>query len=206
MVLLGQKNIPSQKHRYYLKWLRYYLDFCHKYGFEKENTASLAAFIEKLVEKGQGQDLRKQAYHAVSVFHEMNGFPERVSSDGRSTALKSNEKYGKTNNYQLTNKQRIFLQVLNNPDDKEISRKVQPVSGKRHAGSNRSDWSRVFDEMTNSIKMRHSSPKTLKNYLAWTRKFQAYVKSKDPAFVVIDDVKAFLTWLAEDRHDGAYYS
>ncbi|MBW2165590.1 MAG: integron integrase [Deltaproteobacteria bacterium] len=47
--------------------------------------------------------------------------------------------------------------------------------------------------------MRHYSPKTLKTYSGWTRKFQIYTKSKDPHLVSVDDVKAFLTWLAVDQ-------
>jgi len=31
--LLIQKAVPDKYHPYYRKWLRYYLDFCQKYGF-----------------------------------------------------------------------------------------------------------------------------------------------------------------------------
>jgi len=36
---------------HYRKWLRYYLDFCQKYGFRQSDTKSLPHFIKKLKEK-----------------------------------------------------------------------------------------------------------------------------------------------------------
>jgi len=36
--LLAQEEIPKGLHSEYLKWLRYYLDFCHKYVFENSKS------------------------------------------------------------------------------------------------------------------------------------------------------------------------
>jgi hypothetical protein len=46
--LLAQKEIPKRLHSEYLKWLRYYLDFCHKYGFENSKKQGLSHFIKKI--------------------------------------------------------------------------------------------------------------------------------------------------------------
>jgi integrase-like protein len=62
------------------------------------------------------------------------------------------------------------------------------------------DWTRVFDELKSAIKMRHDSPKTLKTYSGWARRFQTYVKSKEPASVSVEDVKSFLSWLAVEQN------
>ena len=35
--LLVSENIPEENHAHILKWLRYYLDFCHNYGFKQSN-------------------------------------------------------------------------------------------------------------------------------------------------------------------------
>ena len=40
--------MPENEQHAFIKWLRYYLDFCHKYGFEKTDTKSLSQFIGKL--------------------------------------------------------------------------------------------------------------------------------------------------------------
>ena len=58
---IGQQGIPSGQHRYYLKWMRYYLDFCYKYQFDRGTDMSLSAFLKKLNEKKQPAQLPKQA-------------------------------------------------------------------------------------------------------------------------------------------------
>ena len=44
---IGQQGIPAGQHRYYLKWMRYYLDFCHKYHIEQGTDMSLTAMYRK---------------------------------------------------------------------------------------------------------------------------------------------------------------
>ena len=48
---LTEKAIPRETHGFYTKWLRYYLDFCHKYHFPYAKKESLAPFLRKLDEK-----------------------------------------------------------------------------------------------------------------------------------------------------------
>jgi hypothetical protein len=45
---IEQKSVKVGQHRYYVKWLRYYLDFCHKYNVKQTAQVSLAAFTGKL--------------------------------------------------------------------------------------------------------------------------------------------------------------
>jgi len=59
--LLNKNNIPKRYQNHYLKWLRYYLDFCHKYGFSEPNPQSLPNFVRKLKEKRQTDAQQKQA-------------------------------------------------------------------------------------------------------------------------------------------------
>ena len=42
--VLKQKNIRLDFHRYYLKWLRFYLDFCNKYSHATTDPISLGFF------------------------------------------------------------------------------------------------------------------------------------------------------------------
>ena len=49
--LLVKNKMPQKFRNHYLKWLRYYLDLCHKYGFSEPNPQSLPNFIRKLKEK-----------------------------------------------------------------------------------------------------------------------------------------------------------
>ena len=45
----------------YLKWLRYYLDFCAKYNDPPRDSDSLPLFLQKLASKGQSVEQQKQA-------------------------------------------------------------------------------------------------------------------------------------------------
>jgi hypothetical protein len=64
-------------------------------------------------------------------------------------------------------------------------------------------WKAEYTELTNVITMRHYSPRTLKTYTQWVRKLQAFTRSKPPESLSSEDVKAFLTFLAVQRHVSA---
>ena len=51
--LLVKNKIPQKYQIHYLKWLRYYLDFCHKYGLSESSPQNLSGFIRQLKEKMQ---------------------------------------------------------------------------------------------------------------------------------------------------------
>jgi integron integrase len=79
----------DQHHQPHLRrWLRFYLDFCHKYGKDPANAVSLDAFEEKLKSKGQAPWMRRQAGEAVGLFWSLRGegaagrpaVPAKVSS------------------------------------------------------------------------------------------------------------------------------
>ena len=69
--LLAQHRIPKNLHPYYLKWLRYYLDFCRKYNFKEADKKSLPHFIKKLKAKKQTDQQQNQAFNAISLFHDI---------------------------------------------------------------------------------------------------------------------------------------
>jgi hypothetical protein len=52
-------------------WLRYYLNFCHKYGFENTDANSLHRYIEKLRSKKQNPSQQQQASNAVPLFYSL---------------------------------------------------------------------------------------------------------------------------------------
>ncbi|MDS4041572.1 MAG: hypothetical protein RKP20_10385 [Candidatus Competibacter sp.] len=68
---LAQQNIIAGQRPHYHKWLRYYLDFCHKYNFKPMDRRSLPAFREKLRAKHQPEPLCQQAGQAVALYLEM---------------------------------------------------------------------------------------------------------------------------------------
>ncbi len=62
----ASKEIP-----FYLKWLRYYLDFCLKYSHTASAPNSLAHFILKLKQKNQTEQQIEQAKQAISLFYKL---------------------------------------------------------------------------------------------------------------------------------------
>jgi hypothetical protein len=53
--LLAKTAVPVQSHFLYKKWLRYYLDFCHKYHFEPSTRQDISRFLNKLEEKNKNE-------------------------------------------------------------------------------------------------------------------------------------------------------
>jgi integron integrase len=60
-------------------------------------------------------------------------------------------------------------------------------------------WVKEYEKLQNEIKVRHYSPKTLRTYRGWARKFQTFTKSKSSDSLSSDDVKEFLTHLAVNQ-------
>ncbi len=57
--------------------------------------------------------------------------------------------------------------------------------------------------LTNEIKLRHYSPKTLRIYKHWVRQYQTFVRSEDPKALTTEHVKRFLTSLAVEQQVSA---
>lgn len=70
------------------------------------------------------------------------------------------------------------------------------VASRRTIIKKGASWEAEYGELSNEIKVRHYSPKTLSTYTGWVRKFQAFTKSKQPIDLSTHDVKQFLTSLA----------
>jgi hypothetical protein len=59
---------------------------------------------------------------------------------------------------------------------KTIPQTSKPGSDTNMApGQSGADWTEIFNELKNAVKMRHYSPKTLKTYSGWVRKLQGDV-------------------------------
>ncbi len=158
---IGPEGVAKGQLNYYLKWLRYYLDFCQKFGFNRRDSGALPAFIEKLREKNQAENLREQAEHAIILFLAMESSPPTPA-------------------FSHNNKMPLEQGLLPAAKTKgEAASNDTPLGNKlRLSGA---DWTEVFTALKNAIMMRHYSPKTLKTYLGWAKRFQTYLKSKDPA-------------------------
>ena len=73
---LERETVDANRHGEHRKWLRYYLDFCHKYGNGYLDELSLDLFTEKLKDKGQRPSQIKEASRGVRLYYRMAGEAE----------------------------------------------------------------------------------------------------------------------------------
>lgn len=59
-------------------------------------------------------------------------------------------------------------------------------------------WKAEYAGLTDEIKLRHYSPKTLRTYTHWVRHYQTFTRSPDPKTLTTEHAKGFLTSLAVD--------
>ena len=193
--LLVKNKIPPKFHNHYLKWLRYYLDFCHKYGFSEPNPQSLPNFIRKLKEKRQTDVQQKQANEAIHIYYKLiRSKPSNNISELHKHPPKPEGVREAQNSYQAAPLQ-SKLQIDTSKRDPEQNKVAQTGV--------RGSWQAAYKQLSNEIKVRHYSPKTLKSYSIWVRQLQYFSKSKDTALLSTTDVKNFLTFLAVKRKVSA---
>ncbi len=193
--ILNEHQIVGTQCAAYQKWLRYYLDYCHKYPVPDANCERIRLFCEKLREKKQTDQQRQEAAHAVSLYFTMQvPVPEKRQAT----------------------KEELPSYVPIASDSSDCPRNTMPGNaagptphtvpfrkGSSHycdAGyqvkSDSPVWDAVIEKMADEIKVRHYSRKTLKTYANWTRCFQYFLKDKPPQELSTADVKDYLTYLA----------
>jgi integron integrase len=179
--ILGQKKIASDECSQYRKWLRYYLDFCHKYHFSPTDKQSFSAFHKKLSSKNQSEASCRQAHAAVVLYHQML---HSYRGEKPEHAKPSNQPH------------REVAAIATTPEKSD-----KPDQGDLKLTG--ASWVTVYDKLNSAIKVRHYSRKTLQAYQSWIRKFQTFTLSKSPGLLDMDDVKNFLSSLAVEKKVAA---
>ena len=141
--ILKRNSIPFDHHSQYIKWLRFYLDFCEKYHFSENDSDSLPHFIQKLINKKQSVSDREQASVAV----------------------------------------KLYYQIL---DPSIIKPAYQEIK----------NWDNALLLLQREILVRQYSPKTLKTYLNWNRRFRTFLKDKPVDTLNEEDARNFLQNMA----------
>lgn len=230
---LVQNSIPKSLHGTYLKWLRYYVDFCSKYGFEKAESTALKSFLVKLQEKRQSILQQQQASAAITLYYReccVASHADELQTAETKTGYASNKipaicREEDTGEKLSDGRQRDITQ-LESPAPIE-ARLTQPVPvpaekllfqkpkecGKtgysdqqlyQAAGVGRGcSWLKEYSCLADEIRVRHYSSKTLRIYRNYVGKFQTFTKSIDPSLLTADHVKSFLTFLAVEKNVSA---
>jgi len=220
------KAIPDKFQGEYKKWLQYYLDFCRKYDFPPSHQESLTPFIQKLQEKRQTKAQQERAAKAISLYYQIvnskvqpnktkalkpESSKEYISLEGVDKPF--NNRVAAPEPVQYRKKKPRFSRDLTPSTKAGISsRNVRPLKKNFDSPNNTIDsgspnkkkekgasWVKEFSMLENEIRVRHYSPRTLRTYRGWVRKFQTFTLSKSPELLSSDDVKEYLTFLAVKR-------
>ena len=205
--MMREQAVPDKLRWHYKKWLRYYLDFCQKYNFPPGQSDSLQPFLGKLREKHQTIEQQNQASCAIHFYYKIAhvALCDRLKAKSVSP---SQRPYRNSGNTPLKTARGLESSILvkevatgykKNKPNRDGSDKGQasPIDSERQAIG--VSWKTEYTKLSNEIQVRHYSPKTLKTYAGWVRKFQAFTRSKAPGLLSTDDVKQFLTDLAVKR-------
>ena len=192
---LADRRVPEAQWGEYRKWLRYYLDFCHKYSHPYASVESLPPFLEKLASKNQTEPQRRQAGTAVRLYCGMLD-----GADGRREASEPDQvphrDVRRPRRAEESAPARSRRPPRGGPGTTGVTGADLPDSRSRGAGAS---WQEQFKALANAIRLRHYSPRTLKTYTTWVRKLQTFTKSKAPEALSTDDVRDFLTDLAVSK-------
>jgi integron integrase len=178
---LRNRAIPNNIQAVYLKWLRYYVDFCQKYHFPQTQRESLPPFLKKLQEKRQTQAQQEQAAHAIGLYYEMlaSALP-RPAQEGQPTPGPLRQSFDSAQDGMAQD--RLFQGGKDYSD--------RPMRTGREAS-----WQAEYTKLAETLRGRQYDPKTAQTYTQWVRKFQAFTRSKVPADLSSEDARAFLASL-----------
>ncbi len=202
---LFQSAVPEPFHAHYRKWLRYFLDFCQKYPPPDATSEHIRLFIEKLKSKKQTPWQCSQAAKAISLYFESQKLKKDDYSKPieikppKSDSLKYPPKKAQNNKSAATNSR---ISSHHEAVDAESLPSFRVKKGKSYnewhclKKSESPAWDQAIDTLTAEIKIRHYSRKTLKTYADWARKYQHFLRNKQPNELSSIDVKNYLTYLA----------
>ncbi len=98
----------------------------------------------------------------------------------------------------------MYYQLLRTSGKTESQGNTKPNKGKSRpdnaSGTASLHWNKALADLPAEIKTRHYSPKTLKTYSIWAKKFQGFPRNKAPELLSSADVKEFLTYLEVKRN------
>lgn len=177
---LKSKVRDVSQHADLKKWFIYFWDFREKYRPPDSKAEQVRLFTEKLNEKKRSQEQQKQAAYAVSLYFQMRS--------GRSGNALTPATPGNTGHAETSMQLAAPM-----PTVRSRSRYNEWWCLEKTASA---EWDMVISDLSNEIKTRHYSRKTLKAYGDWIRKFQGFLHDKLPEVLSESDVKEYLTYLA----------
>jgi hypothetical protein len=188
--LLTKSQINQRQRGHFKKWLRFYLDYCSKYQHAPNEQRSLSLFVQKLVDKGQSNFQCQQAQQSVQIYYQLidTAITRTSEASGADCVIPVNRQ----KDVVYSDVSKATVNVSQHAVDAQAVADIR--TGCEYVASPGVSWVSVYGTLTEEIKFRHYSPKTLKAYRGWIRKFQTYLKSKDPQSLCQSDIKRFLSF------------
>ena len=184
---LRRNNVAENHFQEYVKWLRYFLDFCANHVIALEKSERIRLFLEKLRAKRQSEEQCQRAAHAVFLYLEMQHRETQLNDVAQELPSHSST---------------VAEPVTSQKSSESLLPSQYNEVGCREK-SDSPEWDEVISKLADEIKVRHYSRKTLKTYAHWSRQFQKFLKNKLPTELTTADVKEYLTWLAVKCHVAA---
>jgi hypothetical protein len=222
---LAERGIATELRPHFLKWLRYYLDFCQKYALDSADKRSFPPFDEKLKSKGQSEAYRRQARNAVAAYFrvitgEAGAAPAQTAQSGPNPAAPAAtpqppSPVARTDPAPSQRRDAQSPAVRSVASVRPSLRQEAPAvpahdessrngpSGADALKPSGESWKWVYEGLDSAIKIRHYSPKTLSAYRFWTRRLQTFTRSKDARLLGTEDLRAFLSYLATAKQVSA---
>lgn len=163
---LGVVNIPESARSHYLKWLRFYFDYCDKYQVVPVVEESFAPFLAKLQDKQVSVWQQKQATHAVSLYYKLLRANEALTPHDPLSPVSANPPVGKIMISAYYASQGVtvtgHLNVVFAPEESS-SKSGSPVvlSASKPGTPRGASWKAEFASLECEIRLRHYSRKTL---------------------------------------------
>jgi integron integrase len=173
----------------YVKWLRYYLDFCEKYRHEALDRDTMQAFVLKLAAKNQPAGMQAQAARSVMLYLDLAA-PRAVAPPALTPSAPP-----------VSAAPRVVppAQPRAAGAVRAVGDGTRPARVAEQAATwpGSSPWDAVIVRIKEEVKIRQYSPKTFEAYAGWVRQFAGFAR-KPPEQIDMPDVKAFLTHMAVD--------
>lgn len=149
----ADKGVNDREFPDYLKWVRYFLDYCEKYQIAGNDAERTGLYLDKLRQKGQTEERRQQAMMAVSYYLDMvrNGSGRHDSKQQVPADQHAD--------------QRSEMSASTHPSH-SANKSFYNVAGYQ-VTSDSPEWDKLIAKLADEIKVRHYSRKTLKTYALW---------------------------------------
>lgn len=207
------EGIPAAEHGYYIRWLKLYLAACRQQGWSLGDLRHLNAFLAQIKDQASTGFLKVQAARAVKIYaaHAPNTVkkitpakqpvsqPQPASpAQPAVTVKKPYTQAAARPEPTLQQQRKQALQQARHVCQSKTAMVTEPAASAADKPTHAAQaaWDQVYHQFTSEIKRRHYSPRTLKLYRNWLRRFAHFVQHKPPDRLSSKDVRAFLSDLA----------